>query len=126
MNQPVPDVSEDDVRRIAARYFGEAKLPQVLSVLDEFGKQEWNEPANPRVRLAILKLADGDLEALSKHTAVAIQDFRDVLAWAEYPKWSKEIGFDKVPRRVEQKAIKADWQQYCEWLGREAEQSNAG
>jgi hypothetical protein len=60
MEQPVPKVTEEDVHRIAVRDFGEASLPEVLSALDEFGKQEWNEPDNPRVRLAILKLAQGD------------------------------------------------------------------
>ncbi len=89
-----------------------------MEILQEYGKQEWNKPG-PRVRLAILKLANGDLSQLKEHTKVAIQDFRDVLAMAEYPRWTKEIGFDRKARKVERAVIDDDWRQYCEWLERE-------
>jgi hypothetical protein len=42
--QPIPQVTDKDVKRIALRDFGEAQLSQVLSILDEFGKQGWNNP----------------------------------------------------------------------------------
>lgn len=122
MKQPVPKVTEQDVTRIAVRDFGDDKLSQVLAVLEEYGKQEWNSPTDPRVLLCILKLADGDLELLAKYTETAIQDYRDVIAWAEYPGWSKEIGLEDVPRDLEQEVIETDWRQYCRWLGREVEQ----
>ena len=38
--QPVPQVTAKDVKRIALRDFGEAQFFKVLSILDEFGKQE--------------------------------------------------------------------------------------
>jgi hypothetical protein len=130
MKQPVPQVTEEDVRRIAVRDFGEPSLGRVLSALDEPGRQEWNGLDSPRVRLAILKLAGGDPQALARHTRTAIGDFRDVLAWAEYPRWSEEIGLEEVSHSREQQAIEADWQQYCQWLGREpdleAEQADGG
>jgi hypothetical protein len=124
MNEPVPKVTEDDVRRIIARDFGEAGLSEAFSILNEYGKQEWNDPDNPRVRLAILKLADGDLQLLAEHTEAATQDRRDVLAWAEYPRWAEEIGFENTSRSLEQEVIRADWHQYCQWLGREAERQH--
>jgi hypothetical protein len=77
--QPVPQITDKDVKRIALRDFGESQLLQVISILDEFGKQEWNSPG-ARVRLAILKLANGDLDKLMDHTKVAIEDFRDALS----------------------------------------------
>jgi hypothetical protein len=43
--QPIPQVTDKDVKRIALLDFGEAQLSQVLSILDEFGKQEWNSYA---------------------------------------------------------------------------------
>jgi hypothetical protein len=118
MNQPVPKVSDDDVTRIALWDFGEALASQALSILREFGQQDWNQSEIPRVRLAILKLANGDLKELSRHAQTAIQDFRDVLAPAEYPRWTAEIGFDDAPKDIERSVIKDDWKQYREWLER--------
>ncbi len=119
MKQPIPKVTDKDVERIALRDFGKENLSQVLDILQEYGKQDWNRPGSPRVRLAILKLANGDLEELSKQTETAIQDFRDVLSLAEYPRYMAEIGFDRVPSKNERAAIDDDWKQYCEWLVRE-------
>jgi hypothetical protein len=116
--QPIPEVTEKDVRKIALRDFGEAQLFTILSILKEFGKQDWNEPS-PRVELAILKLASGDIQKLSKYTKAAIEDFRDVLAAAEYPRYSKEIGFDDVEEDYRESVIQDDWLQYCEWLNKE-------
>ncbi len=115
--QPVPDVTGEDVTRIALRDFGEQQVALVLSILDEYGKQTWNNPS-ARVRLAILKLANGDLDRLLDHTQVAIQDYRDVLAYAEYPRYMREVGFDDPPEDVKNTVIEEDWQQYCEWLQR--------
>jgi hypothetical protein len=116
MNQPVPEVTEKDVERIAIRDFGKERLALVMEILQEYGKQEWNSPGSPRVRLAILKLADGDLEKLKVHTKIAIQDFRDVLAMAEYPRFMTEIGFNEVDKKVENEVINDDWKQYREWF----------
>lgn len=116
--QPIPQVTDQDVRRIALRDFGESQLSQALAILHEFGKQEWNNPS-ARVRLAILKLANGDLSKLMDNTKVAIEDFRDVLAEAEYPRYSKEIGFDEVAKGHKRAVIADDWRQYREWLERE-------
>lgn len=116
--QPIPQVTDKEVERIALRDFGEAQLSQVLSILDEYGKQEWNNPS-ARVRLAILKLANGDLNKLMDNTKVAIEDFRDVLSAAEYPRYSKEISFDEVAKDYKRAVIDDDWRQYREWLERD-------
>lgn len=115
VEQPIPNVTNDDVRRIALRDFGPAQLALVLSIIEEFGKQDWNRPS-PRVHLAILKLASGNLDQLLDATKTAIEDFRDVLAWAEYPRYIREIGFHDVPDSVKQAVIDDDWKQYREWL----------
>jgi len=62
MDQPVPKVTDMDVERVAIRDFGMTLLSQVICILQEFGKQDWNRPGSARVRLAILKLANGDLD----------------------------------------------------------------
>jgi hypothetical protein len=118
MEQPVPRVTEEDVKRIALRDFGTEHLSQVMEILQEYGKQEWNRPGSPRVRLAILKLAHGDLEKLKEHTKLAIQDFRDVLTMAEYPRFTIEIGFNEADKKTEHEVISDDWEQYREWFER--------
>lgn len=72
MEQPVPKVTDEDVQRIAIRDFGKPQLSKVLELLQEYGKQDWNRPGSPRVRLAILKLANGDLDQIKKITEAAI------------------------------------------------------
>ncbi len=116
-DQPVPSVTDEDVKRIALRDFGEAQLSLAVSILDEFGKQDWNPPST-RVRLAILKLAKGDLDRLLDETQVAINDYRDVISAAEYPRYSREVSFREVVKEVEQAIIEDDWKQYCEWLAK--------
>ena len=80
---------------------------------------ECSRPGSPRVRLAILKLADGDFDQLSKYTELAIQDFRDVVSTAEYPRYTSEIGFKKVSKKIVKTVIDDDWRQYSEWLSKE-------
>jgi hypothetical protein len=121
--QPVPKVTDEDVRRIALRDFGEKRVALALSIVEEFGKQSWNEPS-PRVRLAILKLANGDLDRLLDATQTAIEDYRDVLVAAEYPKYHHEscfaVGFGDAPESVKEPVIDDDWRQYREWFERKS------
>ncbi len=119
MDQPVPKVTDKDVERIALRDFGTANIRHVLETLHSYGKQDWNQPGSPRVRLAILKLAGGDLDRLSKCTDAAIEDFRDIVSQAEYPEYSAKIGFEKVAPELERTVIESDWKQYRQWLEKE-------
>ena len=65
-----------------------------LAILDEYQ----SDGASPtRVQLAVLKLAAGRLDELRREIETARRDYRDVLAPAEYPRYSREIGFDDVP-----------------------------
>jgi hypothetical protein len=68
------------------------------------------------VQLAVLKLAAGDIGALRREIETAKRDYRDVLAYAEYPRYSREIGFDDVLESVRQAVIDEDWRQYETWL----------
>ncbi len=116
-SQPVPDVTDTDVRRVALRDFGAEKLALVLSTIGEFEKKRGRAPG-ARVSLAILKMAQGDLDHLRQATQLAIEDDRDAIVGAEYPRYMREVGFSEVPAEVVQKVIAADWQQYREWLDR--------
>jgi len=88
-----------------------------MSVLREYGVEKWEREC-PRVQLAALKLADGNLEALKKQISTAKRDFRDVLAPAEYPEYMRWGMFQvpKMPVREQQRIIDSDWKQYKEWL----------
>jgi hypothetical protein len=86
-----------------------------------------------RLPLAALKLADGNLEALSKLLDASV-DERDIVGYAEYPGFMKfmsdlvargelhayysNLANDPVSRAEVQKIIDEDWAQYLEWLNR--------
>jgi hypothetical protein len=118
-DQPIPEVTDEDVSRIALRDFGADQAPLAISILEEFGKQDWNRLNScARVRIAILKLASGDLDRLLDATNTAINDYRDVLAYAEYPRYFREVGFKEISTQGTQAIIKDDWKQYSEWFER--------
>jgi hypothetical protein len=90
-----------------------------MSVLREYGDEKW-ERERSRVQLAALKLAGGNLDELERQTCAAKRDYRDVLAAAEYPEYTRR-GMFHVPRmslREQQRIIDSDWQQYDVWLRR--------
>ena len=113
MQQPVPNVSRADVERIVSREYPIPERGRALAILDEY-QSEGGDPS--RVQLAVLKLAAGDVAALRRGIETAKRDYRDVLACAEYPRYSREIGFDDVPESVRQAVIDEDWRQYETWL----------
>jgi hypothetical protein len=114
MEQPIPNVSRSDVERIVLRDFGNADASTALAILDEY-RSSGSSPT--RVQLAVLKLAAGSLDALRREVDTAKHDYRDVLASAEYPRYSREIGFDEVLDSFRQAVINEDWRQYQSWLG---------
>lgn len=67
-----------------------------------------------RVAVACLKLAGGSLKELKECAQAALTDYRDILAWAEYP---RQMQLD-VKATSEQKAAarRADAQEYTRWL----------
>lgn len=112
MKQPVPTVTDKDVERIALRDFGKENLAEAMGILKKYGQHKETRLGTPRVRLAILKLANGDLDLLSKYTENANQDFRDIISLAEYPKYLAEVGFERNSQKTKTAVIEADWNQY--------------
>ena len=76
--------SREQVEQIARMLFPNSNAKAILSLLDEYGVQDWQREKE-RVQLAILKLSTGDEEKLRYFTEVAKQDYRDVLMWADSP-----------------------------------------
>jgi hypothetical protein len=125
VSQPVPQVTADDVAMVVRRDFAEEQFGVVMAVLNEYGVEKW-ERGKPRVQLAVLKLANGDLEALKRHISQAKQDYRDVLAAAEYPEYSKKGMFHvrELPAIEQRQIIDSDWERYETWLRNSTTQSN--
>ena len=116
--QPTPTVTSADVERIVRRDFPADRVPEVLAMLDEYGRETWQGEPH-RVRVAALKLAAGSIERLRYEIEGAKRDYRDVLAAAEYPGYFRRVpGPGQVPADEEQRIIYADWKQYEDWFTR--------
>lgn len=97
--------------------FGEGpEADALLQELDRYGGREDDREVN-RVQLAILKLSSGEAELLRHYVAVALTDYRDVLAWAEYPE-QMEAGLGLSPQQ-EAEIRGRDRAQYEAWLADE-------
>lgn len=69
-----------------------------------------------RVAVACLKLSDGDLALLQECVKAATTDYRDVLAWAEYPRQMR-LG-PNAPPAEQARARREDMDEYARWLTR--------
>jgi len=118
LSQPHPNVSAADVERVVRRDFPPEQVESVLSLLNEYGVEDWQREAD-RVRLAVLKLANRDLQQVRDWIGQAKMDYRDVLGPAEYPLYGKKWGrMDRLTEEEQKKIIDADWAQYEKWLKR--------
>jgi hypothetical protein len=86
----------------------------VLEILGEYGKEPY-ELDQDRVHLAILKLSGGDLAILPELVRDAKSDYRNVLAWAEYPQQMRGGPLEKDPEALSRFEA-ADRRQYLQWL----------
>ena len=68
-----------------------------------------------RVALAVLKLAGSDLGELRRCVDAARTDYRDILAWAEYPRQMR-LGAS-APAADLSTARRADAAEFQRWLG---------
>jgi hypothetical protein len=117
--QPVARVTRADVERIVRRDFAVERQAEVFAALAEYGSAAWHNEAD-RVHAAALKLAGGDLEALRQAIVTAREDYRDVLAAAEYP-LCMSVGTSPLgmPTEERRRVYAQDWAQYEAWLRRE-------
>ncbi|MCJ7538306.1 MAG: hypothetical protein MUO88_01450 [Desulfobacterales bacterium] len=115
MSQPTPNVTKEDVARVVRRDFSEEHFDEVMSALAEYGDRE-----SYRVMLAALKMADGNLDELRRQIELAKCDYRDVIAPAEYPGYTKEWSrINKMSEIEKQWVVDQDWKEYETWLYRD-------
>ncbi|MCP3976005.1 MAG: hypothetical protein GY720_16110 [bacterium] len=108
----------DDLERMLAVVFPAEGLREAARIqLFRYGRESYErEPV--RVHLAIVKLSNGDLLKLDNMVDLACQDYRDVLALAEYPAYMQlEPGIDPNSPAA-RAAIESDRDQYEAWLGK--------
>ncbi|HEY8292872.1 MAG TPA: hypothetical protein VIG44_10310 [Thermomicrobiales bacterium] len=72
---------EAAVSAAVARSFPAEERAEALAILSAYGIGP-DEPECTRVRLAIIRLSDGNLPRLQYFTDQAKQEYRDVLTWA--------------------------------------------
>jgi len=71
----------DLVDLVFERLFGaHPDAAELRNLLDTVG-----DPPSPRLQLAVLKMSEGDPQKLKQNIELARIDYRDVLAYAEYP-----------------------------------------
>lgn len=100
-------------RKLESMFSDEFTRRRVQAVLQDYGSGK-HEQEPGRVRLAILKLAGAELQSVEKYTGYAREDYRDILAWAEYPRQSRQR---LMPQGKEkQQMIEADLAEYEGWL----------
>ena len=113
--QPAPTITENDINRIIRRDYPGDQYSVAMEVLNAYGKEEYHREQN-RVRMAALKLSAGDIVKLKEYTNIAMGDYRDVLAFAEYPNYMKEKDIQSSSSEHRKAIIDKDWKQYCDWL----------
>jgi hypothetical protein len=99
-------------RKLSSMFPG--KEEQVQRIFSDCGREE-HEEISSRVKLAVLKLSGGDIEKVREYVQTAVKDYRDVLAWAEYPEQMRVKSWELSPE--ENREIQArDLDQYESWL----------
>ena len=108
--------SKESVLGKVAEIFSGVESDDVLKRLDRY-----DGPERDRVQLALLKLCEGSLNRLEKFVATAIQDYRDVLAPAEYPREVARTPAELSKMNGEELQVLRDQdrQEYLAWFGDE-------
>jgi hypothetical protein len=110
-------ITRSKVLEKITQYWPDVDPQEVMNFLDEYGVES-HEQERARVQLAILKLSEGERARLEELVGIAKREFRDVLAYAEYPE-EMSIGFIGV-RQLSSTEVKAlrdrDKEQYLQWL----------
>lgn len=111
-------ITRSKVLQKVRQYWPDGDPQEIMDLLDRYG-MERHEWGRARVQLAILKLSAGKRDRLEELVRMAKVDYRDALAYAEYPE-EMRLGFIGMGQlsAEEAKAVRQrDRAQYLEWLG---------
>ena len=90
-------------------------LEEIMSILDLYGSELY-EKERERIQIAIIKVSEGNLDKLRESVKAAKLDFRDVLAWAEYPEEMSQYTWNIHDKEALNTIRNRDRRQYLEWL----------
>ena len=114
MRQFTPTVSDADVERVIRRDLPPESHEEIRTMIRQLEVRE-----KPRVVLACLKCAGGDLQKLRGNLAEASGYYREILSEAEYPHYMKKhFHIDKLSEAEQRAIIEKDRVQYLAWLHR--------
>jgi hypothetical protein len=88
---------------------------EIIAILDEYGTEP-HERERERVQIAVLKLSVENMDHLHEHVAMAKRDYRDILAYAEYPEEMSNSTWKIGDQETVNNIRKRDRQQYLRWL----------
>lgn len=105
------------VLRKIKKMWPDADPQEILDLLNEYGTESY-ETGRARVQLGILKLSGGDRERLPDLVKMAKVDWRDILAYAEYPEEMRTSTTKRrdMPEEEARSIRERDRQQYEKWL----------
>lgn len=107
------NLTSEDVDRILCREFSESDLEEAREILANYGLDPSHKHVN-RVRVAAVRLSDGNLEKLESSIDLAQQAYQDALAWAETPTYRKIPA--NMPREDVELVLEEDYTDYKEWV----------
>jgi hypothetical protein len=110
--QPFAKVDDKTLERIIHREFGN-RASEVKRKLQ--GVKSDTPKGKNRISAAIIKLAGEDINAIDNFIEISDNDFRDVLARAEYP-GCFDLDFDRIKKDKMKQVYFADWKDYSNWL----------
>jgi hypothetical protein len=113
------DLTPALVERLVVRLFPPESSAAASALLARYGTESYEKEV-VRVRVAALKLCDGSLERLEGAVVAAKRDYRDVLAWAEYPDEMRRPTW-RLPAEEQSRIQQSDRMQYQAWLAEHGE-----
>jgi hypothetical protein len=114
LSQPTPSVTDGDVERIVRRDYPAGAREEIRGLIAAIEVRE-----KPRVILACLKIAGGDVERLRNQLADASGYYREIISEAEYPLATRRwFRIESLPDDEVRAIYDKDWRQYSDWLTR--------
>ena len=104
---------EHTVELVVGNLFSNRDRAAALKILEEYGRESYHGEIH-RVQLAVLMISQGRVESLRTAMDLALLDYRDALASAEYPR-TMALGPGASGKALKQ-ARKEDAEEYTEWL----------
>lgn len=112
MAQYVPTVSESDIERLVRRDYPSDVHAAIHEMIRGVEVRE-----KARVIVACLKNGRGDFQKLKGELANASGWWREIIAEAEYPNYTKKMfRIDRLSAEEQERIIEKDKNQYLAWL----------